>query len=447
MSKLARRFRPCASVKSLPLFGLANDADISPPIIIIISETSISSSTSYSDSFTAQRLLGPELLLHPALTLIEFNKVAPTFLSKALDLVIKKEARDSKRRRIPGSGVLQKLGEIGDVRNAVNTLQFLCTKGDTDGEWSGTVAGAIKRSGKQRLPLTSMEIDSLKLITARESSLDMFHAAGKVCYNKREDPRVLDPKSEPIPAPPDHLKHLHKSQVSVVDFEDLLNETGTDIQTFVSTVHQNYALSCNHIEFVDYLDGCAAALSDAELLDAESHMNRSQARARAQAHRSTVYAGNTDSLRQDEISFQVATRGVIFNLPYPVSRAVPPNAGKAAAFKMYYPEGLRLWKPIEDTEGKIDYIVSRLAGVDAARRGYGSNNGGVATWRIRAGFMGGGQIEHDNDTDSVVPRTELGRDNLLLEILPYMARIKVSDGEPYTTLKKIVEFGGFRSNL
>ena len=62
------------------------------PIVLVISETLLSTSTAAADSFTAHRLLGPELLSNPWLDTIEFNAIAPTILTKALENIVVKEA-------------------------------------------------------------------------------------------------------------------------------------------------------------------------------------------------------------------------------------------------------------------------------------------------------------------------------------------------------------------
>ncbi|KAK5098479.1 RFC checkpoint protein Rad17 [Exophiala xenobiotica] len=424
-------------------FGRSNEPSGPPPIVLIISETLVSSSTAFTDSFTAQRLLGAELMNHPAVCVIEFNPVAPTFIAKALDTAIKKEARDSRRRRIPGPAVLHRLAEMGDVRNAINSLQLLCTHGDDNGDWSGTVAANAKRSSRSIAPLSKFEQNSLRLISARETTLDMFHAAGKVCYNKREDPRVSDTRAEPPPKPPDHLMDLYRPKVSQVNTEELLNETGTDIQTFVSTVHQNYILSCNNDDFVDYFDGCAAILSDAELLDPDSR-GLSRSKARAHATRSMFQLGTSDSLRQDEISFQVATRGVLFNLPFPVSRAAPPGAGRGGAFKMYYPASLRLWRPIEEMEGLLELTIAQISGQKFRPMQQGQDVAGVSTWKSRASAFET-QPAVSEDVGDSIPRTDLNKDHLILDILPYMTKIDGARGEDITTLKKITHLRGFNA--
>lgn len=423
-------------------FGKSSDAPLLPPIVMIVSETLVSSSTAVTDSFTAHRLLGPELINHPAVCVVEFNPIAPTFLSKALDAVIRKEARDSSRRRIPGQGVLQKLAEMGDVRNAVNSLQFLCTRGDDNSDWSGTVAANVKRSSKATRPLSEMEENSMKLISSRETTLDMFHAAGKVVYNKREDPRVLDTRAEPPPKPPDHLMHLYTPKVSQVDVEVLLNETGTDIQTFISTVHENYVLSCNHQDFVDYFSGCASYLSDCEVLNPDSRA-LFRSKARAVSTQNTFQLGGSDALRQDEISFQVATRGVLFSLPFPVSRVMPHGAKKQDAFKMFYPASLRLWKPIEEINDLIDHTAAQISGQAASTSGSSGQDKGVSTWKSRINtFKARPQLDDCDNDASGLCRTNLSKDALILDLLPYLSRIQATRGDDVSVLNKITQMKG-----
>jgi cell cycle checkpoint protein len=444
-----------------------NGGDVAPPLIIIISETLLSSSTALSDSFTAHRLLGPEILNHPFVTMMEFNPVAPTLMTKALDLVAKKEARDSKRRRTPGPGVIARLAEIGDIRSAVNSLEFLCLHQGDGSEWSGTVAAKVKRSNGNA-PLTESEKNSLALISQRESTLDMFHATGKIVWNKREDPRVLDTRAEPPPKPPDHLMHLYTPKASQVDIEALLNETGTDIQTFISTLHENYVLSCGTDKFEESFDGCSEILSVSDVLNPENRPNRrgQSSNPNASLVHTNVQSASSDSLRQDEISFQVATRGLLFNLPCPVNRAAVtvPGSKRGDAYKMFYPASLRLWKPIEEMQGLLDMLVQRdgaLArkpitfGID-----YKTSDSGVASWQARSFGLNTAApravtikkepLEVDNqyptlpdfeaDDATSPPAFTYTKDVLKLELLPYETQILSARMVETSLLEKITKF-------
>ncbi|ETI27983.1 hypothetical protein G647_00432 [Cladophialophora carrionii CBS 160.54] len=450
--------------------GHQSSDEISPPVVIIISETLLSSSTALADSFTAHRLLGPEILNHSFVTTMDFNPVAATLMTKALDLVVKKEARDSRRRRTPGPAVIARLAEIGDIRSAVNSLEFLCLKGDIGTEWSGTVAAKLKRSSKDHAALTETERNSLALLSQRETTLDMFHATGKIVYNKREDPRVLDTRAEPPPKPPDHLMHLYTPKVSQVDIEALLSETGTDIQTFISTVHENYILSCGGDNFEVSFEGCSDILSVSDVLNPENRPNRrgNAANPNAGIVQSNFQAGSSDTLRQDEISFNVATRGLLFSLPFPVNRsgAAVPGGKRGDEFKMFYPASLRLWKPMEEMHGLLDMFVygDGIAPSRPATSGADGpiSDGGVATWQSRilaedsiSTTMPQPPIKSEpsdqatryptlmgvgDEQDFPPPPTTHAKDVLTLELLPYRTRILSARHQDTTSLEKITKF-------
>lgn len=364
---------------------------------------------------------------------------------------------------MPGPAVIQRLAEMGDVRSAINSLEFLCLRGGTGSEWSGTIAARKKRTSKDKdsVPMTETEKNSLQLVSQRETTLDMFHAAGKIVYNKREDPRVLDTRAAPPPKPPDHLLHLYTPKASQVDIEALLNETGTDIQTFISTLHENYVLSCNGDTFEDCFDGCSDILSTSDILNPESRPFRRSANSNPNANlvQANLQSGSSDTLRQDEISFHVATRGLLFNLPYPVNRAPPPGGKRGDNFKMFYPAGLRLWKPVEEMEGLVEMFVFGLGnGLGRAGAGFGPQtalvsgaDGGVASWSTRT-FLEFStstprikpEPDIDADTTSILnepgPATRHPKSTLTTEILPFVTRILAARKQDTSVLERITRF-------
>ncbi|CAG9938320.1 unnamed protein product, partial [Clonostachys rosea f. rosea IK726] len=405
------------------------------PVVMIISEALLTTTSSSADSFTAHRLLGPDLLRHPGVKVIEFNAIAPTILAKALDLVVQKEARRSGRKKTPGPAVLKRLGEIGDIRSAISSLEFLCLKGDQEADWGSRVAFINgKKSVRDGIALTKSESESLELISQREASLGMFHAVGKVVYNKR-DPPVPGDKVENLPFYLSHLSRPRRSQVSV---DTLIDETGTDTSTFISALHENFAASCEGADDSDlttpmeYLNDCIEALSLSDL---------------------------------DEIAFQVAVRGLLFALPYPVRRK-PSTALKGAdAFKMYYPMSLKLWRARENLEGLVDVWSSRLlkGEFNAATKNLTDGAGAFRkpkqpsdlSWMHRQHQNRQQQSvpkapEPENADNDGVPILSLGsaaRRELLLERLPYMAHIArgnraKSGGIRLQDLEKVVSFKG-----
>lgn len=405
---------------------------VNPPVVIIISETLLSSASSVLDNFTAHRLLGPDIYNHPNTTIIDFNAIAPTFMQKALNLVMEKDARHSKRVQIPGPGFLERISELGDIRSAISSLEFLCLKGDNFGAWGGTLNNKGKRPSRKSVELTPMEIESLKMVTQREASLGIFHAVGKIVYNKRED-ASLTAEGTKLPSPPDHMRHHDRRKVSQVGVNELIDETGTDIQTFISALHENYVPSCEGLSFTDCFNGCIEALSDSDML--------CMGRRGSQRHSGKVGFGNfnagVDMLRQEEISYQVATRGLLFALPYPVKRKPGSTNGpsRGNVYKMNFPTSLRLWTASEEIEGLRDLWMKRLLSPFSTpafrpkdRRPWGNH---------QVGYEVNQNEPSDAQTKTV---TIMSRTDALLYQFPYMAQISQSDVE-LEELRKISGFG------
>jgi cell cycle checkpoint protein len=419
------------------------------PLVMVISETLLTTTSASADSFTAHRLLGPEILQHPGVAVIEFNAIAPTILAKALELIVQKESRKSGRRKTPGPQVLRRLGEVGDVRSAVGSLEFLCLRGDTNSDWSGKVTfGKTKKGSKEGLAMTKMEEESLELVTRREASLGIFHAVGKVVYNKRD--AGLAGEAEHLA---DHLTQYSKPKKSDVDVDTLIDETGTDTQTFVAALHENYLLSCeapstSSFSSIDHVNGCIDALSDSDLL-APVWDGTSNA--------AGLGGGAGDTLRQDEVSFQVAVRGLLFSLPYPVKRqALSGGSGGRGgdAFKMFYPSSLKLWRAKEEIEDTIELWVTKLIKGDAPARNVTSGAaayarpkaGSVETWTSKGAI---GHLSDAKDESNTAPLLASGRSakkEMLLERLPYMAHIargrKNSSRFAIKDLEKVTSFHG-----
>lgn len=435
-----------AAVPLLGLYGAYKNSDVelSPPVIIIVSETMLGTGAALSDNFTVYRLLGPEISNHPGVSIIEFNRVAPTFITKALDIVLKKEARVSKRRRIPGPAALKGFAEMGDVRSAIASLEFLCLRGDEDADWSGTVSGRLKKGGRSNAALTHMEKDSLEAITQREASLGIFHAVGKVVYNKREDPAVTGSSNAEVPQPPQHLHHFARRKISQVSIDDLINETGTDTHTFIAALHENYILSCESEDFTDYFTDCITELSNADILGTDGHRGVQSTRNGVGSARLSYQGSGTsvDLLRQDEISFQVAGRGLLFSLPYPVKRRTAPGAYGGDTHKMFFPTSMRLWRQTEEVCGMLDIWTRRLtSGATSTHSSeFSSRTEGVASWGGR-GVFGQPTDEHDTNSPSMTGKLTMSSQEILLDYLPYL-RMITKDPSEMKDLEGIAQFHG-----
>jgi cell cycle checkpoint protein len=444
--------------------GPADTQQSVTPIVMIISETLLSTNTAAADSFTAHRLLGSEVLEHPAVSVIEFNPIAITYMTKALELMVVKEARQTGRKNTVGPQVIQRLAELGDIRSAASSLEFLCLRGD-DAEGWGAKVNFTKKKGPKDVPITKMEQESLELVTQRESTLGIFHAVGRVVYNKRlpESAEAL------VPQPPHFLPERRRSKASEVNVDTLIDELGTDTQTFVAALHENYVLSCGGAdseETIESIEGCIEALSDADLLSPD--------RFGAGSGRRNLQGTSADNLRQDEMCFQTSVRGLLFNLPSPVKRLTPPPgvmgakakgqgagavASKGNAFVMYYPASLRLWKQQEEIGGLLEMWISR------AQRGelLASNitapklpmaTGGVDTWRKNATFtppntsQGPKVAPEDTSPPILLGSGGSARYEMLLERLPYLVTIlrrksRIPSSSTASTIREIQKVTSF----
>lgn len=385
------------------------------PVVMVISETLLSTTTALADSFTAHRLLGPELTNHPFLDIIEFNLVARTILTKALETIVVKEARRSGRRKTPGPQVIQQLAESGDIRSAISSLEFLCLRGDDGDIWSSKVTFTKQKKPKTEPRMTKFEEDALKLICNRESTLGIFHAVGKVMYNKRKDP-----SSSTLPIhPPSWLPQYRRNKVWENDADEMLNDLGTDVATFIAALHENYPLSCSSNSAEDTLGslfGCAHSVSDADLLSLDRF-----------AFGSRAFSGSaTDSLRQDEMAFHTAVRGMLFSLPHPVSRAVPAGGKRGDEHKVFYPSALKLWRKREELEGTLELLTSKFQG-ESVFAAVGSDTrlargaSGVESWKRNSGLSADASAQANDGNGPL--RSSSAKVEMLIERLPYMAQI------------------------
>ncbi|KAK4634694.1 Cell cycle checkpoint protein RAD17 [Fulvia fulva] len=387
------------------------------PLIMVISETLLSTNTAAADSFTAHRLLGPELITNPYVNVIEFNPVAPTFLIKALEAIVVKEARKSGRRRTPGSQVLKRIAESGDIRSAVSSLEFLCVRGDEEDLWSSKVTFTKAKQSTTVQPLTKAEQEVLKLVTNRESSLDIFHAVGKVVYNKRIDVST----SAGLPQPPAWLPQHRRSKIPENDPDILMDELGTDTSTFLAALHENYALSCSTSSADDTMESLAACmdnLSDSDLLSIDRFSFGTRA-----------YSGSaTDTLRQDEMSFQAAVRGILFSLPSPVHRSAGASGNRSVAHSMFYPTSLKLWRKKEEVGDNLELLISKLVSGGTSSTGRcgkvkSTTASGVESWQQNTSSRATSFNPDENNTEGTPQVSTELKNQMLLDQLPYMLHI------------------------
>ncbi|KAL4983618.1 Rad17 cell cycle checkpoint protein-domain-containing protein [Aspergillus falconensis] len=407
-----------------------------PPIIMIVSETFLSSESSFNN-LTAHRLLGRELYNHPSTTIIEFNSIAPTFMHKALNLVLKKSSRQPCGNQAQIQSMIKNISKLGDIRNAIASLEFLCLGSGNRSHWSDP-AVKTRRTAPTRKNDSAVESKAREKIAQREASLGLFHAVGKIIYNKRND--ASDAEHVQLPSPPDHLRDLDRPRVSLVRVNELLDETGTDIQSFIGTLHENYVPSCNGPSFTECLEGCIGFLSDSDMLycDQSGH-SKSQGGLGIGSVR--LGTGGVDVLRQEEISYQVAARGLLFALPYPVKRQLSYTGNMKRtndSHKVFFPPVVRLVRQLEDINNHIDSWKDAMLG--SILRPTAVPVLGSTSCKSTRAKEKNPHCERNEDSPSLIAL--ISRSDLILHQLPYMTKI-VGKGTISENLQRITTFGAW----
>ncbi|WVQ98933.1 hypothetical protein IAU59_006065 [Kwoniella sp. CBS 9459] len=229
-------------------------------------------------------VLGRDVKDGPWCQEIDFLPLAQTFLTKALLRVLQTAIPRALDR--PSQSTVQLIAQSshGDLRSAINSLQLLCAQrsGNTrkrknrdgdddddnadDGEPSKkkgqrkSAAGKGSRGGKGAKLDVSRELRAvLDAVTRKEQSLGLFHALGKVFYNKRlDDPNIDEegeeileairrlPPNEPLPR---HLQQFARSK-SLTQMETFIPSVPVDASTFALWIHQSFPEFCEDIEQV-----------------------------------------------------------------------------------------------------------------------------------------------------------------------------------------------------
>ncbi|XP_065601272.1 cell cycle checkpoint protein RAD17 [Cyrtonyx montezumae] len=250
-----------------------------------------------SDNFSGdsnQRLLFPkEIVEELCISIISFKPVAPTNMMKVLNRIATAEANMNREKNYaPDRTSLELLckGCSGDIRSAINSLQFFSMK-DCSLEkdfWSrkkrsstlkSETAAAMCNSRKQSKSDTS-EDQAIQAIGGKDASIFLFHALGKIIYCKRE------PLSESeFPQLPSHLLE-HRRDALLIHPEDIVEKSHMSGSMFTLYLHQNY------VEFFTDID---------DVVRASEYLSTAD-----------VLCGNWNSrLVMEEYSASVSTRGVI----------------------------------------------------------------------------------------------------------------------------------------
>lgn len=252
------------------------------PLIFIISD-SLSGDNN-------QRLLFPkEIQEECAIANISFNPVAPTIMMKFLNRIVTVEAsKNGGNITVPDKSSLELLcqGCSGDIRSAINSLQFSSSKGENrlwprkKGMSSIKSAAVLSKSKQRKKTDRVFEKQEVQAIGGKDVSLFLFRALGKILYCKRASLTELD-----SPRLPSHLSEYERDTL-LVQPEEVVEMSHMPGELFNLYLHQNY------IDFfveVDDLVRASEFLSFADILNGD---------------------WNTRSLLK-QYSTSIATRGVI----------------------------------------------------------------------------------------------------------------------------------------
>ncbi|XP_052688808.1 cell cycle checkpoint protein RAD17-like isoform X8 [Crassostrea angulata] len=235
------------------------------PLIFIISDSSSGESN--------ERLLFPKHLqeeLH--IENISFNPIAATTMLKFLTKIATEEAAHGMHKfSIPSKAVIESISmsSAGDIRGAINALQFAClkdthdllpttSKGRQSKKKTSGEASKSKRAGNK----SSADSDStLAAIGGRDTSLFLFRALGKILYCKRDDPSN-HPELAKLPP---HLREHERDPLSL-NPEDVIEKCNLSGDYFNAYLHQNY------LEFFSEISDVVRAseyLSDSDFMTFE----------------------------------------------------------------------------------------------------------------------------------------------------------------------------------
>lgn len=281
------------------------------PLVFIISD-SVSGDNN-------QRLLFPKKIQEEcSISNISFNPVAPTIMMKFLNRIVTMEASKSGGKIVvPGKSSLELLcqGCSGDIRSAINSLQFSSSKGENN-LWSKKKrmllkSDAVISKSKQRKKHSALENQEIQAIGGKDVSLFLFRALGKILYCKRAPLTEVD-----SPRLPAHLSE-HERDTLLVQPEEIVEMSHMPGDLFNLYLHQNYV---DFFVEVDDLVGASEFLSFADLLSGD---------------------WNTRSLLR-EYSTSIATRGVMHSNK---SRGFAHGQGGGSSFRpLHKPQWLLIHK-------------------------------------------------------------------------------------------------------
>lgn len=217
----------------------------SVPLIFVISE-----SASAKKSGSSKQFFPPEILERLKIQSIVFNPVTTTNIVKVLTRMALQESQKGFRKfKVPDKITLENLAESvgGDIRGAVNALQFSCLNETSDLKkaFEGVSKISSSKTAKNVTKNDKVMGSELSKIGGKDQSLVMFHALGKILYAKRTD--LIETAKLP------KMLEKHSRKVLKSNPEEVIAKTTLSPDPFNCFLHHNFPPFFTKIEDVQRL--------------------------------------------------------------------------------------------------------------------------------------------------------------------------------------------------
>ncbi|KAG5519649.1 hypothetical protein PMAC_001804 [Pneumocystis sp. 'macacae'] len=227
------------------------------PLVLIVTEVDFKEfneiNTKGTQGLTIKNLLGKTIVESEKTMQINFNPITKSSLRKRINKIIDIEYCYSQK---PDLELIESViaSSYGDIRSALNTLQFILGTIVEDSD-TGLINHTLpSQTNNEKPKLFKDQVLLINSIANREATLDLFHAIGKVVYNKRIGDSLEDRLENTLPqnSLPAHLK-IYERRPLKTNPDNILNTIPVDYDTYVLALHHNYLGSCNDIEQVDLI--------------------------------------------------------------------------------------------------------------------------------------------------------------------------------------------------
>ncbi|KAI9362928.1 Rad17 cell cycle checkpoint protein-domain-containing protein, partial [Zopfochytrium polystomum] len=252
------------------------------PLILIATDTVVGAADGdmkwRERSMNVGNIIPTDLKQLPSVQKITFQPSANLFLIKALTRIASAELKPSGLRCTKDYLTSVCTASGGDIRCAINTLQF--------SSWPESVSAPATKTLKRGRKDKIVVLDRGKRqgdVGAREVGLVLFHAISKILMSKTlssGEPEDVFPGAEPPIKPadielsrvdlPQHLR-THERDRFKSHAENVFEASHTDAPTFVSFLSENYP------PFFTEIEECASAADCLSKADALTSMHTLQA--------------------------------------------------------------------------------------------------------------------------------------------------------------------------